>query len=395
MLRLKRAVTLTLGLLLSVADTQAQAANTTLTDMDIQRLAANIYASGELPLGDNHYVIEAPRKGYIYMCHVGNDRDVGEGATRGSAQWIHGISWNLFGKSVVQGDVRWTHTQFFDNDVGENRVLAGNGVPINHSTGIFPVPQSDPAFLFDRNPNAITEQKIDLVLPRAPVYSETPYCMGMESGLMLTGVPIFNGFDAGMRDAAAHEVQDKCGGHPQHDGQYHYHSLSGCIKDIGEKTILGYALDGFPITGPLVAPGRYLTTDDLDECHGITSEIIDHGQPIITYHYVMTQDFPYSVSCFRARPVRLRISDTTRGDQGRGKGTPTNTPKRDAGDANAASSRTQPVESNGAAPEAVSACTDHRPNSACSFHSTRGPVSGNCQALKGRPLACAPGWAVE
>src|SRR6185369_301052 len=65
----------------------------------------------------------------------------------------------------------------------------------------------------------------------------------------------------------------------------------------------------FPITGPLVAQGRYLTTDDLDECHGITSEIIQDEQKKTTYHYVMTQDFPYSVSCFRGKPVRLGPSD--------------------------------------------------------------------------------------
>ena len=122
---------------------------------------------------------------------------------------------------------------------------------------------------------------------------------------MLTGVPLFNGFDAKMRDAAAHEVQDSCNGHPQKSGQYHYHSLSACIKDVSEKTVIGYALDGYPITGPMVAPGRYLTTANLDECHGITSEIIEDGAKKITYHYVMTQDFPYSVSCFRGTPTRM------------------------------------------------------------------------------------------
>ncbi len=128
--------------------------------------------------------------------------------------------------------------------------------------------------------------------------------MGMEAGIMLTGVPLFNGFDAGLRDAAAHELQDHCNGHPQKSGQYHYHSLSACLKDVSVKTVLGYALDGFPITGPMVANGKYLTTDDLDECHGITSEIVLDGQKTVSYHYVMTQDFPYSVSCFRAQPVR-------------------------------------------------------------------------------------------
>jgi hypothetical protein len=55
-----------------------------------------------------------------------------------------------------------------------------------------------------------------------------------------------------------------------------------------------------PITGPKVGDNNILTTNDLDECHGITSTITLDGQPVETYHYVMTQDFPYSTSCFRA-----------------------------------------------------------------------------------------------
>src|SRR5262249_43442644 len=80
------------------------------------------------------------------------------------------------------------------------------------------------------------------------------------------------------------------------------HSLSSCFKDLSEKTVLGYALDGFPITGPMMATNKYLTTDDLDECHGITSDITIDGKTVTTYHYVMTQDFPYSASCFRSHP---------------------------------------------------------------------------------------------
>jgi len=60
------------------------------------------------------------------------------------------------------------------------------------------------------------------------------------------------------------------------------------------RTVIGFALDGFPITGPMVAA---------HECHGITSEIELDGKTVTMYHYVMTQDFPYSVSCFRGTAV--------------------------------------------------------------------------------------------
>lgn len=56
-----------------------------------------------------------------------------------------------------------------------------------------------------------------------------------------------------------------------------------------------------PITGPKVGDDNILTTSDLDDCHGITSPITLDGKQVETYHYVMTQDFPYSGSCFRAR----------------------------------------------------------------------------------------------
>jgi hypothetical protein len=128
--------------------------------------------------------------------------------------------------------------------------------------------------------------------------------MGGEVGIMSDGVALFNAFDAGLRDAPAHELQDSCSGHPQGSDEYHYHSMPACFTDIGETIVLGYALDGFPITGPKLGPHDILTTADLDECHGITSTVMLDGKPVTTYHYVMTQDFPYSVSCFRSTPVQ-------------------------------------------------------------------------------------------
>ncbi|CPW28190.1 Uncharacterised protein [Mycobacteroides abscessus] len=69
---------------------------------------------------------------------------------------------------------------------------------------------------------------------------------------------------------------------------------------------MGYALDGFPITGARVSDGNVLTTRDLDECHGITSSVRLDGRDVATYHYVMTQDYPYSVNCFRGRPTTVQ-----------------------------------------------------------------------------------------
>ncbi len=112
------------------------------------------------------------------------------------------------------------------------------------------------AYQNDRNPNQIAAQSLTYDLDANPQFNEQPSCVGGESGVMETGVALFDVFD------------------------------------------------GFPITGPKVGDRNILTTTDLDECHGITSTVTLDGKAVTTYHYVMTQDFPYSVSCFRSTPVQ-------------------------------------------------------------------------------------------
>jgi hypothetical protein len=53
-----------------------------------------------------------------------------------------------------------------------------------------------------------------------------------------------------------------------------------------------------------VGNDNILTTKDLDECHGITSTVQLDGKSVTAYHYVMTQDFPYSASCMRSTPTK-------------------------------------------------------------------------------------------
>jgi hypothetical protein len=184
------------------------------------------------------------------------------------------------------------------------RTVTTNDLPRDHTTGEFPVQPDDPAYQYDRNPNQIAAQSLTYDLNANPEFSDQPSCVSGESGVMETGVALFDAFDAGGRDAGAWEVQDGCDGHPQMSSEYHYHTLSSCIHDTGVSTVLGYALDGFPITGPKVGDENILTTADLDECHGITSTVTLDGKAVTTYHYVMTQDFPYSVSCFRSTPAQ-------------------------------------------------------------------------------------------
>ncbi|XP_070559970.1 uncharacterized protein [Ptychodera flava] len=55
--------------------------------------------------------------------------------------------------------------------------------------------------------------------------------------------------------------------------------------------IVGVALDGYAIYGPIDENGDLLTSDDLDECHGRYVNGV--------YRYHMTEDYPYIMGCFK------------------------------------------------------------------------------------------------
>ena len=274
------------------------------TQLDTAKNYGNKYANGILPVGDGKYSSTAPAAGTIYTCKTyAQNLAAGQGGAQKRGPWFVGTTqYDINKKLHVQGSVL-KEASFSNKVSGATRTIITNDIP-NHKVGTFPVSPTDPSYAYDRNPNLITEQTFTYSLSASPSYSATPNCMGGEAGIMLTGVALFNGFDAGGRDAGAWEIQDSCDGHPQKEGFYHYHTLSSCIKDVSVKTVIGYALDGFPITGPQVAPGNILTTSDLDACHGLTSQVVLDGKNLTTYHYVMTEDFPYSVSCFRGTAIQ-------------------------------------------------------------------------------------------
>jgi hypothetical protein len=278
----------------------AEAKDTKLT-LDTSKKYGNKYAGGMLPVGDGKYVTDGPKQGYIYACsqyahNLGQEQ--GGAMTRGPWFSSDGKTWNIKQKISVSGSVHWQGS-YSDTINGDMRTITSNDLPLDHTTGIFPIQTGDPAYQYDRNPNSIKSQSYTYALTANPTYLTTPNCIGGQIGVMNSGVALFSAFDAGGRDAGAWETQDDCQGHPQNQGAYHYHTLSSCIKNASVDQVIGFALDGFAITGPKVGDNNYLTTSDLDECHGLTSQIILDGKKVTTYHYVMTEDFPYSVSCYR------------------------------------------------------------------------------------------------
>jgi hypothetical protein len=257
----------------------------------------------KLPLGDHRYTT-SPKTGWVDSCQTSFPAS-GEGAGT-DGPWIDTANgtWDATSKLSVAGSVSHAATHSIRIS-GSHVTITGNGLP--SVSGTFPVSPSDPAYRYDRNPNSITGYVLSVVLPANPQVAAQPTCIGGTIGVTTTGIPIYSAFDATGRDANAHELQDRCGGHPQREGQYHYHALSPCWKDTGraggQSGLWGYALDGFGIYGPRAANGKLLSSADLDACHGITSSVLWHGRWRRMYHYVATADFPYLVGCYRGTPI--------------------------------------------------------------------------------------------
>ena len=251
-----------------------------------------------LPVGDYQTSTTGPARDYIYLCNQGG----GGGGASSQGPWFNGDgTWDATEKTSVDGSVDWPTAAFSETLSGATRTLSGNGLP-DHTTGTFPISSGDDAYSFDRNPNSIRTQTLNVTLPAAPDKG-TPRCIGGQVGIAKNGVPIYNGLDAGNRDAVAWEVQDSCDGHPQAAGAYHYHSIPACLNEGESKKkhskLVGWALDGFPIYGNLGDDGEELSNDDLDVCHGHTHKVKLDGEKVKTYHYHGTAEYPYTVGCFR------------------------------------------------------------------------------------------------
>lgn len=283
-----------------------------------------------IPLGDNK-LSNSPRTGYLYTCMRFVDPD--RAGARGDVPWIHDGNWYPDEKLIVSGKISWPDARLSIVREGDSRNIRSNDLP-NHATGIFPVQSSDPAARWDPNPNSIREQNLVLSLPAEPQFASNASCVGGEVGILLSGALLFNAVDAGGRDAVAHEVQDSCNGHPQRSGQYHYHGPSDCIADASGKAgkhsdLVGYAFDGFGIYGTHGERGKLLQSADLDECHGHSHTVVWEGSQRTIYHYHLSEDFPYSVGCYRGTPaIRGPVGGPGTGEEGRPRGGPGNLGRR-------------------------------------------------------------------
>ncbi len=264
-----------------------------------------------LPLGDG-MISTGPAVGHLYSCMT---RFGGRGAPH-SGPWVDEANgtWDSTAKAHVRGAVTWPQAAYAEVVDGATRKISASDLPTKQVTGSFPIAQSDPAHQYDPNPNAIAPKVVALALPAEPVAASEPSCVPMGAiGILKNGVYLFNAIDAAGGDAAAHETQDVCDGHPDGAEFYHYHDIPSCLLDAAgtangttkksSSTLVGYALDGYGIYVERDSTGALPVDGDLDACHGRTSTVTFNGKEQQIYHYSATLEFPYTVGCFHGTPV--------------------------------------------------------------------------------------------
>jgi hypothetical protein len=267
-------------------------------------------------------VSTTPKVGSVDSCQT-TFPSIGGAQTVGP--WIDTATktWDSLSKTHVQGSVSWPQAAYSVTVAGGQRVIKADDLPIDHTTGVFPIASTDPAYAYDHNPNSIVAQTIDWSLPEQPVAATTPTCTsGGAVGILDDGVLLFNALDGEGRDAGAHEVLDACDEHPMSAGELHHHSVPSCILDqaTGRSTLVGYAIDGYGIYVERTAGGALLTNTDLDACHGRTSPVLWNGTIQDVYHYDATLEYPYTIGCFHGTPIGTASATSGTGSGGGGTG---------------------------------------------------------------------------
>ncbi len=97
------------------------------------------------------------------------------------------------------------------------------------------------------NANSIVSQNMVVRVPLSPQVAASSHTPLGVMGVAVNGVALFNQYAAG-RSPLSGEIQtfDRFNGHPQQQGQYHYHIEPVYLTAQGSSRLLGVLLDGFP-----------------------------------------------------------------------------------------------------------------------------------------------------
>jgi len=245
---------------------------------------------------------------------------LGRSMTQAQTPWVQNNKVIISKIEIVPGSVKMK-SELKITEENNIRHFKSNGIP-NHPIGTFPIPKDSLAYKYysvlpaDGYANAaeipVAPYDLDVTLPLNPTIAKKPKCIpDLMTGFALTGAAWHVEMAADMKihtfDPNAALPTDNCFGHP-YATQYHYHGYSWKCMEQGksgkQSPLLGWALDGFGIYGPLDSKGKVITNAQLDVCHGMVSEVNFNGKMQKIYHYVLNNEYPYSIGCFRGTPLK-------------------------------------------------------------------------------------------
>jgi hypothetical protein len=248
-------------------------------------------------------------------------QEVGTTLTQAQTPWVLDDDIDISKIETVPGSVTM-ESEFNISDTETTRTITGNGIP-TAPIGTFGIPKDSAAYKYyaplpaTGYANAAeipaAPWKMEFTLPKNPQVAEKPSCFTqIMFGVTLNGAAfhaeVALDLEGKAYDPSAALPTDNCFGHP-YALQYHYHGYSWKCLDQGKSgepsPLVGYALDGFGIYGPRGADGKLITNAQLDECHGMVSEVMFNGTKQSIYHYVLNNEYPYAVGCYRGTPVQV------------------------------------------------------------------------------------------
>lgn len=193
-------------------------------------------------------------------------------------------------------DVSVLATKFYNSPnvtvvVSTNEIVISSNNQPDHKSMYYPTTHAlyeiDPDPTFKQNPNSIVSQDYVFTLPRFPSEATSKESTTFGAiGVSVNSVVFFNQQAAPDDDILDELITfDQYEGHPQNQGQYHYHiEPIGITQLKGKEAFLGFLLDGFPVYGP-IENGKALTDTELDEYYGHTSATADFPDGIYHYHF--------------------------------------------------------------------------------------------------------------
>ncbi len=145
--------------------------------------------------------------------------------------------------------------------------------------------------------------ELEFLIPVTPQLADASTTLSASAGISLNGFQIAAQAPVEAILAAITVAPfDDCGGHVNPSDGYHYHAATareGCnsagTDANGHPAIMGYAMDGFGIYGPL--PEGSEEADQLDQCNGIQDAV--YG-----YHYhAGSPELNQHIGCFSGKIV--------------------------------------------------------------------------------------------